>query len=213
MRLRRFTTSSRQNYGTPRQFFRWVDAAFGFTVDACAEPWNTKLTRYWSKDQDGLQQDWSREIAWDNPPYDQVDLFLAKGKEAAKLGGTNVHLVASRVDTDWWRSATEKDNGGLRDSYFHFESRVLWLLYSEITVGIYHHDARIPFDLPADEVARRIAEKKGTDDGAVFPSSILIFDPPKFRPRLGPSRPSRRTAEAAAIRFCRPLLTLGRPKG
>jgi hypothetical protein len=212
MRRRQLMTSARQNWGTPRSFYKWVDAGFRFTVDTCAEPWNTKHSRFWSKDDDGLAQDWTREIGWCNPEYDKVEFWLQKGKHAAKLGGTSVHLVASRVDTDWWRSATEADNGRLRDSYFHQRSRVWWTVWSEITIGIYHHDQRIPFDLPIEEKAKRVALGKSTDDGAVFPSSILIFDPPRFRKRLGPPPPTRKQADAALERFGRPLLTEGRPR-
>lgn len=70
--------------GTPPDFFAELHAEFGFTVDACALPFNAKLPRYWAPAgvnatlgydhlsapaaYDGLAQDWAGERVWCNPP-------------------------------------------------------------------------------------------------------------------------------------------------
>ena len=43
---------------TPQDFFDQLDREFHFTLDPCADEMNHKCDRYFTKDQDGLQQDW-----------------------------------------------------------------------------------------------------------------------------------------------------------
>lgn len=57
------------DWETPPAFFDILDREFGFTVDACAAPHNAKCDRYWTREQDGLAQDWSGERVFCNPPY------------------------------------------------------------------------------------------------------------------------------------------------
>lgn len=170
-------SSERQDHGTPGSFFRWVDRDFGFTVDVCAEKWNAKLPRFFDPKRDGLRQSWSGEVVWCNPPYSMVDAWTAKGvSEVLEHPTIAVYLVPSRTDAAWWRTATE-GHGRIRRSSFHQPSRVWWLAYREITVGIYHHDARLSFDLPPDD--------PNEQESAPFPSSLLFLLP---RRRWPPNR-------------------------
>lgn len=207
-------SSDRMNWGTPRDFYAWADAAFGFTIDACAEKWNAKHRRFWSKEQNALAQDWSTEIAWNNPEYgDAVGDFLEAAKEGARNGGTSVNLVPSRVDTAWFRRATEQGMGRLRRSGYHPFSRVLWLCWRDVTVGVYHHNERLVFELPEAERQARIKAGKNPNEPAPFPSTLIIYDPPLWRARLGGKRlPTATENNAAIAKWGRPLLTSARPR-
>jgi hypothetical protein len=46
-------------WSTPQDFFEILHTEFGFTLDACATADNAKCARYFTPEQDGLQQDWS----------------------------------------------------------------------------------------------------------------------------------------------------------
>lgn len=51
-------------------------------MDGAANAGNALLPRYWDQDQDGLQQDWSQENVWCNPPYSRPGPFLKKASTA-----------------------------------------------------------------------------------------------------------------------------------
>jgi phage N-6-adenine-methyltransferase len=88
---------------TPQALFDKLDAEFHFTVDVCALPDNAKCPRYYTPDQDGLQQDWSGEICWCNPPYGRVmGQWMQKAYDASKAGALVVCLIPARSDTRWW---------------------------------------------------------------------------------------------------------------
>lgn len=200
--------SGRENWGTPGDFYGWLDRGFAFTVDVAAEPWSAKHRRFWTKEDNALARDWSTEVGFDNPPYgEKVGDFLEVAKEGAMHGGTSVHVVAARPDTRWWRNATEKGLGKLRRSYFHAATRVWWAIWQRMIVGIYFHDERLTFDLDPVERAQRVAAGKPETESAPFPSAVLIFDPPLHVKRIRSSKEHRTPGP-----YTRPLLTLGRPR-
>ena len=89
----------RQTWGTPQALFDVLHAEYHFTVDACASPYNRKLDRYWSRDDDAFAQEVSGERLWCNPPYRDVPSWieLCSGAQFAAL------LLPVRSDREWWR--------------------------------------------------------------------------------------------------------------
>lgn len=204
--IRVFTSSMRQDWGTPRPIFSWFHAAFGFTRDVCAQPWSAKLKRYWTKRDNALAQSWRDEIGFDNPPYDHALAFTSHGKHEAIMGGVNAHLVPSRVETNWYLNATERDCGRLIRSYYDDLARVEWRIWSSLIVGIYHHDERIEFELPPGTVDEDGQPKKTSS--ALFPSSLLILAARGVRRRVQVRRPK----DPWHPKFERPLLTWRMPE-
>lgn len=62
-------TSASEEWATPQDLFDRLNDEFHFTIDACATKENAKVSRFFTKDQDGLKQDWTGETVWCNPPY------------------------------------------------------------------------------------------------------------------------------------------------
>ena len=88
---------------TPQDLFDRLDQEFHFTLDACADPENTKCERFYSKDNNALTADWSGETVFCNPPYSMVKEFAEKCfREGCKDRTTVVLLVFSRTDTRWF---------------------------------------------------------------------------------------------------------------
>lgn len=52
------TSSNTDEWATPQDLFDTLDATFHFTLDPCATPENAKCAKFYTKDQDGLKQDW-----------------------------------------------------------------------------------------------------------------------------------------------------------
>lgn len=90
------------NWATPQWLFDELDKEFHFTLDVCASEENAKCRTFYSKAQDGLQQEWSGSV-WCNPPYGrQIAHWVKKASEAAKDGTTVVMLIPARTDTKWF---------------------------------------------------------------------------------------------------------------
>lgn len=66
-------SSNETRWATPPTLFRTLDTEFNFTLDPCAEAWNAKCTRYFTIDDDGLQQPWVGHSVFVNPPYNKPE--------------------------------------------------------------------------------------------------------------------------------------------
>lgn len=95
-------SSQQQDWSTPPEFFDERNAIFHFDLDACADASNAKCSRYYTKEQDALNQRWEGTVFM-NPPYGrQIADFMRKAYAESLLGATVVCLVPSRTDTNWW---------------------------------------------------------------------------------------------------------------
>lgn len=90
-------------WGTPAELFNEYNKRFHFTLDPCCTHENAKCTKHYTKDEDGLVQDWTGETVWCNPPYSNVYTWCKKAlNEAIEHGVTTVMLLPSRTDTRWF---------------------------------------------------------------------------------------------------------------
>lgn len=95
-------SSTTDLHATPQDFFDKLNAEFSFTLDVCANHENHKCADYFTKEQDGLKQEWSG-VCFMNPPYGrEIGLWMKKANEAFKNGSIVVCLVPARTDTSWW---------------------------------------------------------------------------------------------------------------
>lgn len=96
-------SSETDQWATPQDFFDRLDEKFRFTLDVCADRTNAKCIQFFDEDDDGLSQDWGRNICWMNPPYGRgIIHWMRKAYEASQQGATVVCLVPARTDTRWW---------------------------------------------------------------------------------------------------------------
>lgn len=97
-------SSNTCEWETPLDFFRKLDDEFHFELDVCATPENAKCKRYFTREQDGLKQEWTG-MCWMNPPYGRViSLWMKKALDSSLGGATVVCLIPARTDTAWWHS-------------------------------------------------------------------------------------------------------------
>lgn len=67
------------DWETPQHLFDELNNEFHFTLDVCASEENAKVKHFFTKEQDGLLQDWTGETVWCNPPYGrQMQLWIKK---------------------------------------------------------------------------------------------------------------------------------------
>jgi phage N-6-adenine-methyltransferase len=96
-------SSDRDDWATPQALFDRLNRVYGFELDVCATPFNAKCQRYYTREDDGLAQDWAPWRCWLNPPYGRtIGTWLAKAYTESQKGAFVVALVPARTDTGWW---------------------------------------------------------------------------------------------------------------
>lgn len=85
---------------TPQDFFDKLNSEFNFTLDPCATPKTAKCKKYYTKEDDGLKQDWTGERVFCNPPYGTaIKNWVKKCSEEKALV---VMLIPARTDTRYF---------------------------------------------------------------------------------------------------------------
>lgn len=108
-RVPQLFTSKSCEWETPQWLFDKLNREFNFTLDVCATQKNAKCDKYFTKIEDGLKQDWSKDICWMNPPYGrEISKWIKKAYEESLRGATVVCLIPSRTDTQWWHNYVMK---------------------------------------------------------------------------------------------------------
>ena len=94
-------SSKTDQWATPPDFFAELDQEFHFDLDPCADETNHKTQEYFTKEQDGLLQDWSGRRVFCNPPYGRaIAAWVEKAyREGTKDGTIVVMLMPARTDT------------------------------------------------------------------------------------------------------------------
>lgn len=79
-------SSNTCEWATPQKFFDELNEKWHFELDVCATPENAKCKRYFTKEEDGLQQEW-KGICYMNPPYGrEIPKWVKKAYEST-IGG------------------------------------------------------------------------------------------------------------------------------
>lgn len=104
-------SSKTDQWATPQDFFAELDQEFHFDLDPCADESNHKTPEYFTKEQDGLLQDWSGRRVFCNPPYGRaIAAWVEKAyREGTKDGTIVVMLTSSKQKTGYlsaWRAHT-----------------------------------------------------------------------------------------------------------
>lgn len=98
-------SSKTNEWSTPQTFFDELDKEFNFTLDPCATHDNAKCKKYYTIEDDGLLQDWSKDVVFMNPPYGrEIKHWVQKAYEESLKGATVVCLIPARTDTTYWHN-------------------------------------------------------------------------------------------------------------
>ena len=76
-------SSQSNEWETPQDFFDKLNKEFLFELDVCATKENTKCTRWFEIQDDGLSKSWDNKNVWCNPPYGrEIGKWVKKASEA-----------------------------------------------------------------------------------------------------------------------------------
>ena len=98
-------SSKTDQWATPQWFFDRLNSEFKFTLDPCADEFNHKCQKYFTKEQDGLFKDYSGEVVFCNPPYGrEIWFWVKKCFDEVYFGNCPcaVMLIPARTDTQWF---------------------------------------------------------------------------------------------------------------
>ena len=99
--------SDSTEWETPESLMVQLRKEFTFTLDVCATIENTKAHSYYTKEINGLKQEWyvyaRNGACWMNPPYGrEVGQWVEKAYNESLKGAMVVCLLPARTDTKWF---------------------------------------------------------------------------------------------------------------
>lgn len=99
-------TSNIQTWSTPKYLFDKLDDIFNFKLDPCCEHETAKCEIHYTKEDDGLKQDWSKTgNAFVNPPFGRaLPIWMKKCFNESQKGITVVMLIPARPDSSHWHN-------------------------------------------------------------------------------------------------------------
>ena len=102
--LKVMLSSQDMTWETPRDFFDELNKEFNFNLDPCATPETAKCKKYFTKEDDGLKQDWGGHTVFCNPPYGTAikDWVKKCSDESKKPNTIVVMLIPARTDTRYF---------------------------------------------------------------------------------------------------------------
>lgn len=119
---------------TPPEVFDPLNERFGFTIDVAASVHNAKCERYYTIDDDGLEQDWSGERVFCNPPYSSIEPWVEKAHTAgAEL--VVMLLPANRCEQGWWQRQIEPCRRAGQIAVEFLPGRLRFITYADGQVG------------------------------------------------------------------------------
>lgn len=87
---------------TPLDLFDKLNKIYNFSLDPASTDENHLCDKYFTKEQDGLKQDWSKDVIFLNPPFSKIKLWMKKAYEESLKGAKVICLIPARVDTKYW---------------------------------------------------------------------------------------------------------------
>ena len=92
------------DWETPQDFFDNLNKEFNFTLDPCATHKTAKCDKYYTKENNGLIQDWGDNVVFCNPPYGSEIKYWVKKcyEESQNPNAIVVMLIPARTDTGYF---------------------------------------------------------------------------------------------------------------
>ena len=94
-------SSKTDMWSTPQKFYDELNKEFNFNLDPCSTHNNAKCQKYFTIDDNGLNQDWQGHTVFCNPPYGRVlkEWVQKSYEESLKPNTKVIMLIPARTDT------------------------------------------------------------------------------------------------------------------
>ena len=111
------------------EFNLLIQRRFNLTIDAAAAPHNAKLERFWTEQDNALEQSWKGERVYCNPPYSDIAPWVEKAWAETEAEIVVMLLPANRTEQKWWQNGIEpqrdRPGSGLRVEFLPGRLRFL----------------------------------------------------------------------------------------
>ena len=108
-------SSNSNEWSTPQKLFDELNNEFHFTLDPCSTHKNFKCKKHYTTEENGLVQDWSKDIVFCNPPYGkEISKWVEKAFNECNKGATVVLLIPARTDTSYFHRFIYKQGFEIR---------------------------------------------------------------------------------------------------
>lgn len=98
-------SSNGDEWSTPDNIYKQLDAEFRFNLDPCANDINHKCDKYYTIENDGLSHTWEGCRVFCNPPYSNIDKWVEKAYRESRHDNTIVVLlIPARTDTRYFHN-------------------------------------------------------------------------------------------------------------
>lgn len=84
-----------------------IQNRYALTIDAAAAAHNAKLPRYWTEEDNALEQSWAGERIYCNPPYSAIGPWVRKAWSETEAEIIVMLLPANRTEQTWWQEEIE----------------------------------------------------------------------------------------------------------
>lgn len=168
-------SSSSGEYGTPPDLFDALDQRFRFVLDPAATIKNAKCATFFTKEDDGLKQDWSRfESVFLNPPYGEPEQPCRPNCRKKRCVKRGYHVTEYQPGIiDWMRKAWQESVKWRTEA--GAKKCVVVCLVPARTDTAWWHD----YAMKAEEIwfirGRLSFESEGAMFTAPFPSAVIVF--------------------------------------
>ncbi len=103
MKNKALFTSNKDNWRTPKEFYKNLNNEFNFNLDACADKYNSLCNEYYSKENSCLENSWRGKRVFMNPPYGRdIAKFIEKAYNESLAAEIIVMLLPARTDTKYF---------------------------------------------------------------------------------------------------------------
>lgn len=113
--IKSMVSSKSNEWSTPVKLFNWLNSQFCFQLDPCATKENAKCSFYFTKQDDGLNKEWSFDgkrgrSVFINPPYGgHTKEWISKAiHESKEHHCVCVMLIVSSTDRSYWHDMIDK---------------------------------------------------------------------------------------------------------
>ena len=113
----------------PASDFEPLNKRYRFTIDVAASEQNAKCARFYTDEDNGLEQSWSGERVYCNPPFSDIRPWVQKAWQERDAHIIVMLLPANRTEQGWWQEHIEprrdRDSSVLRTQFLGGRLRFL----------------------------------------------------------------------------------------
>lgn len=95
---------------SPASLWDPLNVEHDFSIDVAASAKNAKCARFYTREDNGLEKSWRYERVWCNPPYSNIEAWVAKATREMRHAECELVCMVlpnNRTEQGWWQTYVE----------------------------------------------------------------------------------------------------------